>query len=89
MKYAYALLALAAAVTAAPTANPEAQPEAQPEADAAPTDTGYGKYANYGMPPWNVILLQPLTLPRLLPTTRRWLRKVCQLRKVRSSQARG
>ena len=47
MKYAYALLALAAAVTAAPTANPDAAPEAAPE--AAPTEQSYGKYANYGM----------------------------------------
>lgn len=47
MKYAYALLALVAAVTAAPTANPDAAPEAAPE--AAPTEQSYGKYANYGM----------------------------------------
>ncbi len=55
MKYAYALLALAAAVAAAPTAAPDAAPEPAPEAapeaqpDAAPTEQGYGKYANYGM----------------------------------------
>ena len=46
MKYAYALLALAAAVTAAPAASPDAAPEAQP--DAAPTEQDYGKYASYG-----------------------------------------
>lgn len=50
MKYAYALLALAATVVALPAASPDAAPEAQP--DAAPTEQkgGYGKYANYGTP---------------------------------------
>lgn len=43
MKYAFALFALAAAVTAAPAAAPEAAPEAAP-ADAV----SYGKYASYG-----------------------------------------
>lgn len=45
MKYAYALLALVAAVTAVPTPNPDAQPEAEASPD------GYGKYANYGSYP--------------------------------------
>ena len=49
MKYAYALLALAAAVSAAPAPVPEAAPEAQP--DAAPAAPGYGKYADYGKYP--------------------------------------
>ena len=49
MKYAYALLALAAAVSAAPAPAPEAAPEAQP--DAAPAAAGYGKYADYGKYP--------------------------------------
>lgn len=55
MKYAYALLALAAATAAAPAPAPDAAPEAQP--DAAPA-AGYGKYANYGM---SSLVLGPLS----------------------------
>lgn len=90
MKYAYALLALAAAVSAAPAAVPEAAPEAQP--DAAPTEQSYGKYANYGMYFSKIFRRGPfiLTHLRLLPTAERRIWKVRQLWQVwREGQARS
>jgi len=87
MKYAYALLALAAAAVAVPAASPDAAPEAQP--DAAPTEEkGYGKYAHYGMSPFTRLKQSTcLTRTRLLSASQGRLWKVCQLRQVRRIQA--